>query len=55
MTPESEIARIMAWLDSDQRLTPEQEAEALAAVRAPRAPRQPELALAPPNEPAAGS
>lgn len=42
MTPESEIARILTLLDSDWRPTPEQLAEAEAALAvAPKAKQQP--------------
>lgn len=50
MTPASELARLMAWLESDKRPTPQQEADALAAVQAPRKPRQAALVLPAPKE-----
>lgn len=51
MTPSSELARLMALLESDRRLTPQEEADALAAVQAPHKPRQAVLALPAAKEP----
>ena len=40
MTPATELARLLAFLDSGQPVSPEQRAASLAAVQAPRNPRQ---------------